>query len=189
MSNTPHDRILDAATRLFYQKGVQTVGVNLVIAEADVAPMTLYRQFGSKDELVAATLEQWSTIWLHQLREAVDRFEDDQTAGFERLWTALEGWFLTEEFHGSFVTNIATELRDRPDHPAQKVIAAHRMAMRQLLEDLAKTAGAHDTQRLAGRLQIVIDGAIAAAAIDGWPTIAGPVRRLADAVLADAESS
>jgi AcrR family transcriptional regulator len=163
--------------------------VNLVIAEADVAPMTLYRQFGSKDQLVAATLEQWSTEWLHQLREAVDRFEDDQDTSFERLWSALEGWFLTEEFHGSFVTNVATELRDRPDHPAQKVIKAHRMAMRQLLEDLAKTAGAHDTEVLAGRLQIVIDGAIATATVDGWPTIAGRLHGLADAVLADADSA
>ena len=58
VASRPRERILDAATRLFYDKGIQAVGVNRIIAEADVAPMTLYRQFGGKDELVAATIER-----------------------------------------------------------------------------------------------------------------------------------
>ena len=38
--------ILDAATRLFADEGINATSVDRVIAEADVAPMTVYRQFG-----------------------------------------------------------------------------------------------------------------------------------------------
>lgn len=34
----PRDRILDAATSLFYQEGIVAVAVNRIIAQADVAP-------------------------------------------------------------------------------------------------------------------------------------------------------
>ena len=63
----PRERILTTATELFQSEGIGAVGVNRIIGQADVAPMTLYRQFGGKDALVAATLEQWSVHWLHRL--------------------------------------------------------------------------------------------------------------------------
>lgn len=182
----PRDRILDAATRLFSQKGIEVVGVNPVIDEADVAPMTLYRQFVSKDRLVAAALEQWSANWLHMLNERIDRAGDDPRRRFDALWDALEDWFASDGFRGSFVTNAAIELRSKPDHPAHKVILAHRMAVHHLLEDLAKLAGAADPENLATQLQVLVDGAITVAAADRRPGVAAEVRALATTALAAA---
>ncbi|MFD8246695.1 TetR/AcrR family transcriptional regulator [Nocardia sp. NPDC059691] len=50
--------ILAVARELFYQHGIRATGVDRVAAEANVAPPTLYRLFGSKDDLVAAYLER-----------------------------------------------------------------------------------------------------------------------------------
>jgi AcrR family transcriptional regulator len=186
VSPKPRDRILDAATRLFYQKGIEVVGVNPVIDEADVAPMTLYRQFVSKDRLVAAALEQWSTNWLHSINDRIDRAGDDPQRRFDALWDALEDWFATGGFRGSFVTNAAIELRSKPDHPAHKVVLAHRMAVDHLLEDLAKLAGASDPANLAAQLQVLVDGAITVAAADRRPGVAADVRALATTALAAA---
>ena len=137
----PRERILDAATRLFADEGINATSVDRVIAEADVAPMTVYRQFGGKDGLVAATLERWSERWLAWLRD--ESWTDDEDAGarLESLWDALEKWFADEGFRGSFVDNVATELRAKPGHPAQAAIAAHRATLRQLLRDIASAAG------------------------------------------------
>jgi AcrR family transcriptional regulator len=186
VSPKPRDRILDAATRLFSQKGIEVVGVNPVIDEADVAPMTLYRQFVSKDRLVAVALEQWSVNWLHMLNDRIDRAGDDPRRRFDALWDALEDWFASDGFRGSFVTNAAIELRSKPDHPAHKVILAHRMAMHHLLEDLAKLAGAADPEHLATQLQVLVDGAITVAAADRRPGVAVEVRALATTALAAA---
>jgi AcrR family transcriptional regulator len=182
----PRERILSTATELFRQEGIATVGVNRIIAEAEVAPMTLYRQFGSKHGLVAATLEQWSDQWLHRLADAMDRRGDDPQDRFEGLWDALEEWFSSDGFRGSYIANAATELRSEPDHPAHAIIAAHRQALRQLLEDLAKLAGAYDAAVLAAQLQVLIDGATAAAAVDRDPAAAHGARALAKAAITTA---
>ena len=189
VSARPRERILTTATELFRKEGIAAVGVNRIIREADVAPMTLYRQFVSKDSLVAATLEHWGMQWLHLLADALDRRGDDPRSRFDGLWDTLEEWVAADGFRGSFIVNGATELRGEPDHPAQAVIAAHRRALRQLLEDLAKAAGAYDTAVLAAQLQVLIDGAIAAAAVDRDPAATRGARELARAAVAAAAGS
>ncbi|HZD02004.1 MAG TPA: TetR/AcrR family transcriptional regulator [Actinomycetes bacterium] len=184
MPETPRERLLETATDLLYREGIQAVGINRIVAEAEVALMTLYRQFGDKDTLVAAALEHWSTQWLHWLAEHIDRDGGDPEARFAGLWDALEEWFTSEDFHGSFAASAAAELRGEPEHPAHQVIEAHRLAMRHLLEDLAKAAGAHDPVELATHLQVIIDGATSVAVVDRTSTPAHNARALASAALA-----
>ena len=49
---TARERLLAAANELFYDEGVQTVGIDRIIAQAGVAKASLYNPFGSKEELV-----------------------------------------------------------------------------------------------------------------------------------------
>ncbi len=180
--SSPRDRILHAATNLFYEEGVQ-VGVNRIIAQADVAPTTLYRHFGSKDKLVAAALKQWSTEWLRWLHDRIDRHGEEPEVCLAALWDALDQWFATEGFRGSFIANAATELCGNPDHPGQAVIAEHRMALRRLLEDLAKSEDAQEPSRLAAELQLLIDGAVAVAAMDHGGAVVADARALGNAAV------
>ena len=177
------ERILDAATRLFREEGIHATSVDRVIAEADVAPMTVYRHFAGKDELVTATLERWSERWLGWLGSEAARGGDDPRARLEGLWDALEKWFADERFRGSYVDNVASELRAKPGHPAQAPVAAHRAALRELLQDLATAAGAPSPAGAALQLQTLIDGATAVAVIDRQPGAAASARAMAAAVL------
>ena len=52
------DRILEAATELFYRRGVNATGIDLIISEAGIAKATLYNNFESKEVLVAKYLER-----------------------------------------------------------------------------------------------------------------------------------
>ncbi|MGL4320065.1 MAG: TetR/AcrR family transcriptional regulator [Paracoccaceae bacterium] len=51
------DRIIMTAGNLFYREGYRAIGVDRVIAEADVAKATFYRHFPSKDDLIVAWVE------------------------------------------------------------------------------------------------------------------------------------
>jgi AcrR family transcriptional regulator len=179
-----HERILDAATRLFADEGIHATGVDRVIAEADVAPMTVYRHFANKDGLVTATLARWGERWLAWLRDEAWLGGDDPEARLEALWDALEKWFADEGFRGSYVANVATELRAKPGHPAQAVIAAHRAALRELLQDLLTADGPPPAGTVL-QLQMLIDGAVAAAAVDRQPGAAAGTRALAAGLVAD----
>jgi AcrR family transcriptional regulator len=182
-----HERILDAATRLFADEGIHATGVDRVIAEADVAPMTVYRHFDGKDDLVTATLARWSEQWLSWLRDEAWLGGDDPGARLEALWDALEKWFADERFRGSYVANVATELRAKPGHPAQAVVAAHRAALRQLLRDLLTDGDAPPPAATVLQLQMLVDGAVAAAAVDRQPGAAA-ARALAAGLVADRRS-
>jgi len=178
------ERILDAATRLFSEEGIHATAVDRIIAEADVAPMTLYRHFGGKDALVTATVECWSGQWLGWLEGESARPGDDAGARLEALWDALEKWFADEGFRGSYVANVATELRACPGHPAQAAVATHRAALRDLLRDIDFAAGTPSPEQAALQLYMLIDGATAVAVVDRQPGAAAGARAMAAAVLA-----
>src|SRR6478609_9797335 len=50
-------RLLEAATQLFYNEGIHSVGVDRIIEEAGVTRATMYKQFAGKEGLVLAYLE------------------------------------------------------------------------------------------------------------------------------------
>ena len=149
--------------------------------------MTLYRQFGGKDALVAATLEQWSTLWLHRLADAMDRRGDDPpTASTASGTSSRPGSWRTASAARSWPTPPPSSAASPTTAHAK--IVQHRQALRQLLEDLAKAAGA-DAAVLAAQLQVLLDGAISAAAVDHDPAAATGARTLARAAIATASSS
>ena len=51
-------RLLQTAERLFYAEGIRAVGIDRIIAEAEVAKTTLYSHFPSKDALILAVLQK-----------------------------------------------------------------------------------------------------------------------------------
>ncbi|MFD0584927.1 TetR/AcrR family transcriptional regulator [Dactylosporangium darangshiense] len=76
------ERLLDAASELFYREGVHTVGIDRVIAQAGVAKASLYNTFGSKDELIRAYLVEWHERWK---RRIVQRIAKDDGNPREQL--------------------------------------------------------------------------------------------------------
>ena len=53
----PRDRILTTARDLFRRHGIRGIGVDTIAEAAGTNKMTLYRHFGSKDDLICACLQ------------------------------------------------------------------------------------------------------------------------------------
>jgi AcrR family transcriptional regulator len=182
---SPRDRLLQAASELFYAEGVQSVGIDRVIERAGVAKASLYSTFGSKEGLVCAYLNARHEETLARLRSAVAATEDP----IERLLAVFDAQarlFHTPDFHGCAFTAAATEAPSggRIDAAAQ----SYRHDIHVLFNELAVAAGVPDPELLASQLQLVYDGGGLAANLDKNPEIATAARAAASALIATARA-
>ena len=170
------DRIFETARELFYQHGIRAVGVDAIAHEADATKMTLYRNFPSKDELVAEVLREQERdywLWWDQVTSCCC---DDPRGQLEAIFDAFETKACNADVHGCPLSNAAIELHEA-DHPAQKVSVAYKQQLHERLVDLCKRAGAPD-EDLADGLMLLMEGSYTARVTLG-PS--GPVRAVARA--------
>jgi AcrR family transcriptional regulator len=173
-------RLLDAAERLFYDRGVRAVGVDAVVAEAGVATKTLYAHFGSKEGLIEAYLRRRDRRWLDWLRDAVDHAEPGPPRVFA-VFDALGRWFAQPNYNGCAFINIAGELA--ASATARSIARDHKVALRALLLDVAAGTGVTDHTILADRLMLLVEGAIITAHVEHDTAAAERARSAAAALL------
>ena len=170
-------RVLAAAEELFYGHGITAVGVDLIAERSGVTKRTLYNQFGSKDHLVATYLAARDQRWREFVRAAVDACADPVeavTAPFD----ALRAWGETST-RGCASLNALAELPD-PAHPAHRIATEQKHWLRNLFTDLATAAGCAEPGRLATRLLVLHEGALALLPVapDALPASTDLARRL-----------
>lgn len=152
------ERLLEVAAEVFYTEGIRATGVDTLVARAGVSKPTLYAQFGSKENLVAAVLDRRRVARQQALSAFLARHD---TAGEGRLLAVFD-WLAAGHgrsgFRGCPFTNAAVELPD-PAHPARAVISAYKDWLRSTLTALAAEAGLADPDELGLQLLLLIDGA------------------------------
>jgi hypothetical protein len=94
------------------------------------------------------------------------------------LWDALEKLFAREDFYGSFPVRAAIAVRGEPGQPVQPAFVEHHRAVRRLLEELVCNLQQGNAPRLATQLDLLVQGAIAGAAIDQDPAAVRAARDL-----------
>ena len=161
----PRERVLEAATQLFYRDGYRATGVDTIIAEAGVAKMTLYAHFRSKDDLIVAYLERaneqyWA--WLDGACAGVD----DPRARLVAMFDAVGTLANSPHCLGCTFQGTAAEFPD-PTHPGHRVALAHKQAVLARLRSLAEQAGLRAPEALAAQLLLLMDGAWVAARMFG----------------------
>ena len=165
--STPRDRILDAAFRLFYARGIRAVGVDLIIAESDVAKATFYRYFPAKDDLVVAYLDRVDGVWSGQLHDAAEAAGPDPADALVGLFDALGTACRRDGYRGCAFLNAAAEAV--PGSPVHDRTVAHKAAVLDWVTGLAADAGAPDPRGLARSLTLLLDGGLASGALDADP--------------------
>jgi AcrR family transcriptional regulator len=157
------ERILDAAYELFSRHGLRAVGVDRIIEESGVARKTFYRHFPSKADLIVAFLDargqRWSRDWL--LAE-IQRLGQTPRERLLAAFDVLDGWYRRDDFESCSLIATVFEIRDRSD-PIHQEAARQIEAVREIIEELAKDAGARDPEALSHQQLIVMMGATVAA--------------------------
>jgi hypothetical protein len=123
--------------------------------------------------------------WLEWLRHELAGREAVPGMRLMALWEVLEEWFASDGFDGRIAaTLIGGADLPGPGHPAHAIVAANRLSLRRLLEELAREVRAPDPAALALQLQMLFEGAIVGALIDRQPEVARVARQLALVALA-----
>ncbi|TJY69632.1 TetR/AcrR family transcriptional regulator [Arthrobacter sp. CAU 1506] len=157
------DRILNSAEELFFQQGISVTGVDRVAATAGVAIVTLYKHFGSKDNLLREVLARRLDNWAQHWDEAIARANTPE----ERLLAVFDA---VETFRAAanptqWCSFLATA-SERPapaagqEDPVFELIRQDTQMITERLARLAKEAGCPDPATVAAVLLLLYNGVL-----------------------------
>ncbi|MYT75261.1 MULTISPECIES: TetR/AcrR family transcriptional regulator [unclassified Streptomyces] len=152
-------RLLDTATRIFYAEGIHSVGVDRIIAEAQVTRATLYRHFTGKEDLVLAYLDQ-ADREMRGLAETAQAAEESAADKIRAVCRTITAGIQSPGFRGCAFLNAAAEYPD-PEHPVHRAVLAHRQWFQDTVTDLLSRTGDTPAEAAARHLVMLRDGAMA----------------------------
>jgi AcrR family transcriptional regulator len=168
-------RVLDAASTLFYERGIHAVGVDTISDAAGVSKKTLYDRFGSKDALVVAYLQHRDARWRAHVEAALDAVPEPGVARVLAVFDAAISWSDDNSPKGCSAINARAEVSD--DDGAQSVfpeVTRQKVWLLDLFAELAAEAGITDAAGTAETLTLLYEGAIVTV---GMHTFAAPFER------------
>lgn len=183
---TARARLLEAAARRFYRDGVAATGIDTITSEAGVAKMSLYNNFSSKAELVAAYLEDRhaTLLKLYEGRVAGAKSARDRVLAMFDAYADHAGLSYDNDFRGCGLLNAAAELPSR--HPGREAVRRHKAEIQELLEGhLAELLPNRPGRRtaVAEHLSFLLEGSMVRAGLDGDGSRLGRARNLAAELL------
>jgi AcrR family transcriptional regulator len=158
------ERILQTADRLFYNEGIHAVGIQRVVAEAEVTRVTLYRHFPSKTDLIAAYLDRRAQYDRDQIDGIIDAHHDDPRLALTELATALTRDDFAAMQRGCPFINASAEFTG--SHPARVHAYEIRRWVTGRLEELLRALDHRDPRTTAEQLMMVRTGAVVSGALD-----------------------
>lgn len=156
------ERILTAAGRLFYERGIQAVGMNEIIGAAGCGKNVVYGYFPSKDDLVAEYLRRFIAVREHTAYEAADSAGDDPKRQILAIVDEAVQRLRAANARGCAVRNFLVEFPESEDAPA--TIA--RDYLRRTKRDMQRrvtASGVRDPKAVAEQISLVLEGLYSAA--------------------------
>ncbi|MDH7792300.1 AcrR family transcriptional regulator [Ochrobactrum sp. AN78] len=163
-------RIIEAAFRLFDERGIQHVSVDAIAVAAETTKMGVYRHFSSRDVLV----DQWLSATIAKYRGVLDEIEclypEDPHAQLREWVTHVLEGLPTVSYRGCPFVNTIAEVSD-PEHPLRQKIRNHKLDQVERLKALCRKAGFSDPDAAAAHITFMLEGAQVAAQNGSLPSI------------------
>ena len=166
------ERIIEAASNLFYFQGYNQTGINQIIAEAGVAKASMYQHFRSKEDIAVAYLTGRHTKWMGKLNECVVR-NNHKKGKVVGCFDFLIEWLNEVGYRGCGWQNIITDLPD-DHHKIKDQALLHKNEFRVWVQNLLKEEKIYNdkqAEQLGDEILILIEGAIILSQIqkNDWP--------------------
>ncbi|WP_459736310.1 TetR/AcrR family transcriptional regulator [Streptomyces sp. E-15] len=159
MPTRARDRLLEAAEELFYEEGINGVGLERLLTHSGVGRASLYRHFEGKDDLVAAVLQRRDEHWRKWLRERVEAHGGAPLAVFDVM---AEG-SRESGFRGCAFMNAMAERAQEPGSAVHRLAVEHKRKVADYVRGLIEDAGHAGAPELAEQFALLMDGAVVTA--------------------------
>src|SRR5262249_49766678 len=177
------DRILAAARTLFYDEGIRAVGTDAIVTRAGVTKPTLYYYFASKDDLVAAYLEQRNAAILASVEKPVAATRGPVASKVAAIFASVARATPNRRWKGCPIVRGAAEFAADPDHPVRRGTSAHKKAIELWFKTLLAGHGQARAALKARQIAVLLDGAVIQAFMHGDPAYARAAGAAARALL------
>lgn len=140
---------------------MRAVGVDRIIAEANVTKRTFYRHHPSKEHLVLAFLEERWRRWTHDwLEAAVERSAPDPPDRTLAVFDVLDEWFHRPDYEGcSFIRT----LHEVPDGLVHEATIRQFDLVRTMVAEYAAQSGVARPEEFSYQIQILMMGSMVSA--------------------------
>lgn len=177
-------RVLDAASLLFYERGIHAVGVDTIAEAAGVTKKTLYDRFGSKESLVVAYLQHRDARWRDHVAQSLVRVPEPGAERILTIFDAAESWADDNSSKGCSAINARAEIGDGHDgHPVFPEVSRQKVWLLDVFEELCREAGVSDPRAMAEALMLLYEGAIVTLGMETFPNPFPTARRVAESLL------
>jgi AcrR family transcriptional regulator len=173
--------ILEAAWRLFYQRGFDAVSMDEIATQAKVTKRAIYYHFPTKAELIVAMLKSSQDPALKLLQGLAGPASPGRGASVERLFQELERMAWGPQFNGCLFVRASVAFPK--DQAVIHEARSHKQAMNQWLLQYAKDLGAANAQALADALHLLIDTVLSTAHLYDKADLFGRIHRTLRATL------
>jgi AcrR family transcriptional regulator len=180
------EKLIEAATDLFYADGLRAVSVDKVIEQAGTTKVTFYRHFKSKDDLVVAHLERRAEQERDGIEGAIAAAAGDPDTVFRLIGAELGSMACQQGFRGCPFINAAAEYPDATSQ-VRLTVDAHRAWCKSTFERIVRPLGLPDPKAVADDLMLIRDGAMVAGYLDDADALAASFVRSARALTRVAE--
>lgn len=164
MPESARNRLTETAIRLFCERGLTQVGINEIIREADVARMSLYNNFGSKEDLALAAYSLLSQRRQDAVDAAIDAAPEPKAA-ILAIFDLAEAFARAPSFRGCAFIGLSAHT-GAGETGLTALIRRHKAWLRNRFTELAVEAGQHNPLALGRQLLALWDGALSDAFIE-----------------------
>ncbi len=153
------ERILATASDLFYREGIRAIGVDTIVERSGVSKTSLYRQFESKDALIAAFAAEKDRSFWAWWDHVEEQHANDPRALLDALLSELARRIGHSAYRGCPFLNLATEFPDN-HHPGRVAARSNKAELQARLVAIVANLGVRDPDRVASQIALLINGAL-----------------------------
>ena len=150
--STLREKILHVATDLFQTRGINSTGVDTIVAVAGTTKMTLYKYFKSKEDLILEVLQKGHQDFQTWLNDNLNRSSKQPAEKIQRLFDFVEEWVTSSDFRGMAFIKASAEFPNE-ESAVHKLSADHSKEFRNYIAD---------ADGLSLQLSLLIEGAMQA---------------------------